>query len=1124
MKKNLTFLLFAAFSVLCIIDMQAQENKITHDLLMEIEKTQPSKQLRINIRLVEQYDVSSIDHIRQIMSRDQLRAYVVKELKSFAAQSQQALLKELNSPVLAGQVSQVKNLWITNVVNCYATPAVIKQLAERTDIERIDIDEERILIDPVEVSEVENGGSREITYNVSIMNVPQVWDMGFTGEGIIVAVLDTGVNYNHEDLTDNMWEHPEFPFHGWNFADNNNNPMDYNGHGTHCAGTVAGDGSAGSQTGMAPSAKIMALQVLGGSGGGTESGVWDAIQFSVEYGAHIMSLSLGWQHAWNPDRASWRNAMDNALAAGVVAAVASGNEGGGNTPSNVRTPGDHPAPWLNPDQPDLGSRSAVVTVGATDAFDNIAGFSSRGPVTWQNVNPYNDYQYNPGSGLITPDISAPGVDVKSLSHNNTSGYTRMSGTSMATPGAAGVMALILSKNPRMTPAKLSQILEETAMPKSPSKNNIYGTGRVDALEAIIKTNYPGPVYFTHAVNDDEGNNNGLINPDEFVKLNLSLFNDSEIGHSNIYTTVTTTSPYITMVVSEVSFGNFEPGETIEIPNAISFNSSNNIPGGHQIVFELESTDGNEVWRNTFKIMAYAPNLEIGSLTVNDETGNGNGQFDAGETVDISFDLINNGQLDADQPTIYITSESPFISIPNQHLILETIPPLALQTVLFSADINEETPVGTVIDLACNIEYGDYTLSKTFFLRTGLEVEDFETGDFSNLNWNLSGQQPWQITTEDTYQGAYSAKSGNIDHNQMSVMSLNYEANDDDTISFYVKISSETTNDFLRFYINGQRMADWSGEVSWQKVSFPVDAGLATFTWIYRKNNMLSAGDDAAWIDIISLPLAPVTAGWAGFNASICYDQTHQLDAVANHYTNIEWASSGTGSFSDPNILDPLYTPGQQDIDDGEVTLTLTVIGESTTITDDLQLIIIDQPDMPQIPAGPDSVDLHKLQQTIYQVEEVGNANDYEWLLEPAEAGELTMDGAQATIEWVADFLGEAKLKVIALNDCGQGEISEELNIVLFNSVGIEEINLLNFRVYPNPSEGRFYIEFNSRLNTNGLMLVSNMLGETVYSEPIAIVHGSFSQSLNLGRLPQGIYNLMVLSDQGKFTKRVLIFR
>jgi subtilisin family serine protease len=1124
MKRNFTLLLAALFSLLLIKNLQAQNNKLTGDLLLEISKTQQSEKIRINIRLAEQFDVAAFDHVRQIMHPEQLRSYVVSELKSFSAQTQEPLVKELNALRQTGEVSQVKSLWIANVINCYASPDAIMQLAQNPDIERIDYDEERILINPLDVVELGEDHTREITYNVNIMNVPQVWDMGFTGEGIVVAVLDTGVNYNHEDLKNNMWTHPEFPFHGWNFVNNNNNPMDYNGHGTHCAGTVAGDGSAGSQTGMAPSAKIMALQVLGGSGGGTESGVWEAIEFSVEYGAHIMSLSLGWQHVWNPDRASWRNAMDNALAAGVIASVASGNEGGSNTPSNVRTPGDNPAPWRNPDQPDTGLPSAVVTIGATDAFDNIAGFSSRGPVTWEAVIPYNDYPYNPGTGLITPDVSAPGVDVKSLSHNNTSGYTSMSGTSMAAPGAAGVMALILSKNPRLKPVQLSQILEETAMPKTPIKGNTYGAGRVDALEAILNTNFPGPIYVAHSVNDDEGNNDGLINPEEFIKLDFTLLNDSEIAFHNIVTTITTESPYVTLVNSEASFGSFEPGETIEIENAFSFNTTNNIPGGHQIVFRVESTDGNEVWINVFRIMAYAPNLEISSLSIDDTQGNGNGQLDPGELVDISFDLFNNGQLDAVQPVITISTLSPFITISNQNISLENIPPSSSQTITTGATINAQTPVGTMIDLVCNIEYGNYLLTKTYYLRTGLEVEDFETGDFSKLDWNLSGHQPWQITSVDPYQGSYSAKSGAVGHNQMSVMSLQYEVSEDDIISFYLRVSSETTNDFLRFYINGQRVADWSGEVAWQKASFPVSAGMATFTWIYRKNNMLSVGEDAAWIDIISLPLAPVTAAWAGFNAAICEDQTHQLNGVANHYNSIAWTSSGNGSFSNPAIPDPVYTPGQQDIDDGEVILTLTVIGEATTVADDLLLEILKLPDAPLKPAGPDSVDLHKVSQSVYQIETVENADSYEWLLDPAEAGELTLDGTQLTIDWEADFLGEAKLKVIAMNDCGQSEASEELDISLFSSVGIAEISLLIMRVYPNPSDGRFTIEFNSRIKTDGLVLVSNMLGETVYSEPIAIDHGSFSHSLDLERLSQGIYNLMVLSDQGKSSNRILIFR
>jgi len=1049
---------------------------------------------------------------------------MVNELKSFANQSQEGLRKELDALSKTGEVSQVKSLWIANVINCYATPEAITLLTGRSDIERIDLDEERILIDPVEITEIEGGGSKEITYNVNIMKVPQVWGIGFTGEGIVVAVLDTGVNYDHDDLEGNMWTHAEFPYHGWNFVNNTNNPMDYHGHGTHCAGTVAGNGNAGSQTGMAPSAKIMALQVLGADGGGSESGVWAGIQFAVEHGANILSLSLGWQHAWNPDRASWRNAMDNALAAGVIAAVASGNEGGGSAPSNVRTPGDVPAPWRNPDQPDTGTRSAVVTIGATDVSDNLAGFSSRGPVTWQSIQPYNDYPYNPGSGLITPDVSAPGVNVKSLSHSNTSGYAVMSGTSMATPGAAGVMALILSKNPWMKPAQLSQILEETALAMTPLKSNTFGAGRVDALAAINQTNFAGPVYVSHTVNDDEGNSNGFVNPQEFIKLSLTLVNDSGLAFENVETTITTESPYVIMVNDTVSFGSFDPGETIEIADAVTFNTSGQIPGGHMMVFKVESTDGNTIWKNSFSIMAYAPNMVIGSLLIDDSTGNGNGQLDPGEMVGMSFDIFSNGQMDAVNPELTITVSSPFLTIQNSHFPFETMPPSSIQTVVFDAEVKDFAPIGSVIEMVCNAQYGSYIFTRTFAMRVGLEVEGFEAGDFSNYDWNFVGHQPWMITSADPYQGSFSAKSGAINHEQMSVILLNYDVSADDSVSFYRRVSCEPSNDFLRFYINWQLMGEWSGEVAWDKVTYPVSAGSISFAWMYKKNTTISSGEDAAWIDVVSFPLSPITTAWAGNNAAICENIAFQLQAYASNFNSIEWTSSGTGSFSDPHILNPVYTPGLEEIESGFATLTLTVTDGEESITDDLVLTIEKLPPQPSTPSGPGSIDLHKITQSLYQIDSIVNADNYEWLLEPVEAGALSTDGTQATIAWNTDFLGNATLKVIAMNHCGQSEVSQELEIELFNSVGIAEINLLNMRVFPNPSDGRFIIAFNSSVKADGFILISSILGEAVYSEPIAIENGQFNYSLDLSRLSKGIYNLMVFSEHGKSSKRILIFR
>lgn len=1123
MKRITTLLLLAIFLLQAFTSLHAHSPILTDDLLQELNGNQASEYIRINIRLTEQYDFTSKQHILQHLDREQARIFVVNELKSFSLQSQQALMNELQSLGQTGAVNQIKPLWISNVINCYASPAAIMQLAGRKDIERIDLDEERILIDPVEITEIEVG-SREITYNVDIMNVPQVWELGFTGEGIVVAVLDTGVNYNHEDLSGNMWVHPDFPYYGWNFIDNTNNPMDYHGHGTHCAGTVAGNGNAGSQTGMAPSAQIMALQVLSAGGGGTESGVWAGIQFAVEHGAHVLSLSLGWQHAWEPDRASWRHAMDNALAAGVIAAVASGNEGGGSAPHNVRTPGDIPAPWRNPDQPDTGSRSAVVTIGATDASDNLASFSSRGPVTWQDVNPYNDYPYNPGMGLITPDVSAPGVNVKSLSHSNTSGYAVMSGTSMATPGAAGVMALVLSKNPWLKPWQLSQILEESALAMTPAKSNTFGAGRINALAAVNQTNLPGPVYLAHSINDNEGNGNGFMNPQEFIKLDLSLINDSGLTFENIETTVTTDSPYITMVNSTVNFGSFNPGETIEIENAVSFNTSGQIPGGHIVVFRVQSTDGNLVWKNSFTIMAHAPNLLIGSLFINDNTGNGNGQLDPGETVAMSFDIISNGQMDAINPLVSITSNSPFFAIQHQPLSLETMPPSTSQTISFDAEVMPFAPIGSVIDMVCQINYDDYFLSRTFSMRVGLDVEGFETGDFTTQDWRFAGHQPWQVVSADSYQGTFTAKSGEIEHNQMSVIMLNYVVSADDSISFYRRVSCEPINDFLRFYINWQLMGEWSGNVAWDKVTFPVSAGNNTFIWMYRKNGTIKSGEDAAWIDVISFPLSPVTTVWAGNNATICENLPHLLQAYASYYTSLEWSGSGDGTFSDPHVLNPVYTPGPADIDNGGVNLILSVTNGQNNISDDVVLTIDRLPAQPIQPSGPDSVDLHKVAQSLYQIEESANAGTYVWTLNPAEAGEIIVEATLATINWNEGFLGEATLSVVAINHCGQSETSEEIKIELFNSVGVPELSQLSTRVFPNPSNGAITLAYFGRFKSEAVILVSNTLGKLVYSEPIYLVPGFFNHNLDLNKLPNGIYNLTIIGSQGKSNHRIVIFR
>ena len=421
----------------------------------------------------------------------QLRRNAVKTLlKDQARVSQRGLLDQLAAEQKTGQVGpRIRALWLHNVVATDATAAAILRIAQRNDVAYVNYDkqigQELFPVEPAEPNnEVEGSplGGGNIECGVDLMGAPTVWnDLGITGEGVVVGIIDTGCCITHPDLVNQIWiNEDEIPNNGidddnngyiddivgWNFRDNNNNVTDTAGHGTHTTGTVSGDGTNGTTTGMAPDVAMMILKFWNNFAG--ESVVWEAMQYAVDNDADVITASIGWPHNRNPDRVTWRNVCESAIAAGVVVIYAAGNERCGNPPDNVRTPGDVPA---------------IITVGATDCNDNFASFSSCGPVTWQNIPPWNDCPYPPG--CIKPSIAAPGVNTISTS-NNCSTYRSLSGTSMSTPHVAGAVALILQANPNLDPAEVKEILQQTAVDLGPGgMDNQFGAGRVDAYEAVL---------------------------------------------------------------------------------------------------------------------------------------------------------------------------------------------------------------------------------------------------------------------------------------------------------------------------------------------------------------------------------------------------------------------------------------------------------------------------------------------------------------------------------------------------------------------------------------------------------------------------------------------------------------
>ncbi len=216
-----------------------------------------------------------------------------------------------------------------------------------------------------------------------------------------------------------------------------------------------------------------------------------------------------------------------------------------------------------------------------------------------------------------------------------------------------------------------------------------------------------------------------------------------------------------------------------------------------------------------------------------------------------------------------------------------------------------------------------------------EAITFEEGVFGE-DFSMSGNADWVIDNSIAYEGDYSAASGNINDNQSTRMTLSLENRASGAISFFTKISTEASYDFLKFYIDNQEQKSWSGEASWEENVFQVTEGDHDYKWTYAKDGNTIGGSDKVWVDYIQVPPVLTTVVNAGPDMAVFMGSNAYPYAYAANYESVSWTSSGDGSFSDVGILNPVYTPGSDDVDNGSVDLTITAIG-AQTVSDQLVL-------------------------------------------------------------------------------------------------------------------------------------------------------------------------------------------
>ncbi len=416
----------------------------------KLQNMQPAEMLTVIVTLPQQMKFDSGKRMEQ--------AAVIYALQARAALTQAPIRDFLDQRRFQGEVGQVISFWVFNGLSVTATPAVIQELAGRTDVALITDD--AIAIQPA---------AAPPEPNLTAINAPALWSMGYTGQGVVVASLDSGVSMDNPDLAarwrggSNSWYDP--------YNQHPAAPLDLSGHGTWTMGVMVAGEASGTSLGVAPQAQWIAARIFNDQGKSTTTAIHQAFQWLLDPdhnpntadAPHVVNNS--WTLSAPGCNLSFQLDLQSLRAVGIVPVFAAGNFGpNANTSAS---PANYPE---------------ALAVGAVDNNGGMYAYSSRGPSACGETS------------TIYPDLVAPGVDIKTTDLYGL--YNLASGTSLSAPHVAGGLALLLQAFPNSTAIQQQNALLNTALDLGSSgPDNNFGNGRVDLLAAyqwLLNNNNPTP--------------------------------------------------------------------------------------------------------------------------------------------------------------------------------------------------------------------------------------------------------------------------------------------------------------------------------------------------------------------------------------------------------------------------------------------------------------------------------------------------------------------------------------------------------------------------------------------------------------------------------------------------------
>jgi len=701
--------------------------------------------------------------------------------------------------------------------------------------------------------------------------------------------------------------------------------------------------------------------------------------------------------------------------------------------------------------------------------------------------------------------------------------------------------------------------------------------RYTAIAQVIPPNGPYIVQDSFTFTDE--NENGQIDYNENITLSVTMKNVGSEDAENIEVTLSTANEYATIIDNTESYGTIASGASVTMPDGFSFDVAEDIPDGHQIIFEVVASDGSkEIWNSSIAIQGHAPELEFVGFVIDDSAGNNSGKLDPGETANIIISCTNKGSSDAYQVYGELLTSNAYININSSELLFGDITPDEVLTQTFSITALAVTPIGHIAEF-------DLTFDANFGISA---IGDFEL---------VIGQVPILVLDLDGNQSSGSQMSTIIE--ELSIQ-CNYSTNMPTDANLYsaifvcLGIYNEGFNHILSqtegaelaaFLDNGGNLYMEGGDTWFYNSPTPVHP--------YFHIDSISDGPNNGDLGIIQGQVGTFTEGftfsYTGENYYI--DQIEPEDASSILIFKNQYPSYGTTVAFDGGTYKTIgssYEFGGLVNDDYTKAELMEKYLEFFGFTG--------VPEAPALPTG--LIEVCSSEQAVeYQILSVPNADSYAWLVTPYEAGFAYGNDTIGYVNWNPEFGGIATITVCGVNISGMGIFSEGLEvsvtetpvveigtdtsiccnhtieifategydsylwsdgttgtsvvvdssgvsfgpkevwvevstgtcttttyrtITFIECLGIDEFANVKLLVYPNPNNGIFKFEINTSENLKLNYRIFNSTGNLVLEKHNISINKTYNETINLSTFADGIYYLFIETEKGMINRKIIV--